>query len=68
MDDPDSHKKPDWRRIGAWLSAIWIGLILVVSEGRIDHPLFAYIFTVPLGAWIVALLVARAVAKWKRRP
>ncbi len=65
--DPEPRARPRWRRIGAWLTASWIALVLVVSEGRITHPLFDYIFTVPLGAWIVALLVARAVARRRRR-
>ena len=65
--DPEPRARPRWRRIGAWLTAAWIALVLVVSEGRITHPLFDYIFMVPLAAWIVALLVARAVARRRNR-
>jgi len=64
--DPDPRARPRWRPIGAWLTAAWFALVLVVSEGRITHPLFDYIFTVPLAAWIVAFLVARVVARRRR--
>jgi hypothetical protein len=67
MDNPETTKIPNWRRVGVWLSALWIGLILVATEGRMDHPLFDYIFTVPLAAWIVAVVAARAVARRKKR-
>ena len=65
--DPDPRARPRWQRIGAWLTALWIAFVLVVSEGSITHPLFDYIFTVPLAAWVVALLVARAAARWRSR-
>ena len=65
--DPEPSARPRWQRIGAWLTAAWIALVLVVGEGGITHPLFDYIFTVPLAAWIVAFLVARAVARRRRR-
>ena len=65
MDNPESKQRPDWRRVVAWLTAIWIGLILVLTKGRMNHPLFDYIFTVPLAAWIVAVVAARAVARRK---
>ena len=48
---------------GYVLTAGWIGFILAASGGDSSHPLFDYIFIVPLAGWIIGMLIARVVAK-----
>jgi len=57
----DFKDRETWTRIGYVLSVIWMVGILVVSGGRVTHPAFDYIFIVPLGGWILGLLIARFV-------
>jgi|GEM_PF-667635 len=49
--------------VGYVLTAGWIGFILAASGGDSSHPLFDYIFIVPLAGWIIGMLIARVVAK-----
>jgi len=62
--------KIDWRSQRLWhtagyvVSAAWMVFVLVVSEGQITHPLFDYIFIVPLGIWIVGLAIARLLRRF----
>lgn len=48
---------------GYILTAAWVGFVLAVSGGDSNHPLFDYIFIVPLAGWIIGMLVARFIAK-----
>jgi len=49
--------------MGYLLTAGWVGIILAASGGDSSHPLFDYIFIVPLAGWIIGMLVARVIAK-----
>jgi hypothetical protein len=49
--------------MGYLLTAGWVGFILAASGGDSNHPLFDYIFIVPLVGWIIGMLVARVIAK-----
>lgn len=49
--------------IGYLLTAGWVGFILAASGGDSNHPLFDYIFIVPLVGWIIGMLVARMMTK-----
>lgn len=57
-----------WHRIGYILSAIWVGGVLYVTDGNVRHPLFNYIFIVPLVGWVVGLLIARLFSRRKQTP
>jgi hypothetical protein len=49
--------------MGYLLTAGWVGFILAASGGDSSHPLFDYIFIVPLVGWIIGMLVARVIVK-----
>ncbi len=49
--------------MGYLLTAGWVGFILAASGGDTNHPLFDYIFVVPLAGWIIGMIVARIIAK-----
>jgi hypothetical protein len=49
--------------MGYLLTAGWVGFILAASGGDSSHPLFDYIFVVPLAGWIIGMLVARIIAR-----
>ena len=56
------HRHPGrsrWRTVGFYLTAAWLLLVAAVSGGDRSHPLFDYIFIVPLAGWIAAVLVNR---------
>jgi hypothetical protein len=42
-------------------------VVLAVTGGRVTHPFFDYIFSVPLVCWIVALIVGRLMAARRGR-
>ncbi len=52
-----------WQGIGYFASAAWMVYVLSASGGDIEHPLFDYIFVVPIGMWAVGLAVAWAIRK-----
>lgn len=56
-------EKPRWMKIGYYLTFGWIGLVLLITHGNRAHPLFDLIFTVPIVAWILAVLIAKFVFK-----
>jgi len=73
MSDPDPSTpdpsaaeapRPWWRdketvhKIGYILSALWMGGIVVATNGDTKHFLFNFIFTVPLAGWIIGLGIA----------
>lgn len=47
--------------MGYLLTAGWVGFILAVSGGDSAHPMFDYIFVVPLVGWIIGMIVARII-------
>ncbi len=61
----DWRDRETWQRIGYTATAAWMLAVLVITGSDVTHPLFDYIFVVPLAGWILGLLVARLVA---RRP
>lgn len=60
-------QRKGWHRVGVWLTAAWILLVLVVSGGRRSHPLMDYIFVVPLAAWVVAVIAERLILRARRK-
>ena len=61
----DGDGRP-WNKIGFGLTAVWMVVVLAVTGGRVTHPFFDYIFSVPLVCWIVALIVGRLIAARRR--
>jgi hypothetical protein len=48
-----------WVVVGWVLSALWVAFVLAYSRGDPRHPLFEFIFVVPLAGWIAAFVVTR---------
>ena len=65
MTPEDGDGRP-WNKICLGLTAVWMVVILAVTGGRVTHPFFDYIFSVPLVCWIVALIVGRLNAARRR--
>lgn len=67
--EPAVSTLPWWRqkepvqKIGYILSALWMGAIVVITNGDTQHFLFNFIFTVPLAGWVIGL----GFAAWLRR-
>ena len=57
-----------WHRIGYAATAIWMIGVLAVTDSDPNHPLFRYIFIVPLGGWLLGILIARFVTPPPDRP
>ena len=55
-----------WTGVGYGLTAAWMVGVLVVTNSDPAHPLFDFIFVVPLIGWIVAIGVQRLARR--RRP
>ena len=75
MEDRDSttsDARPWWRRkepvqrIGYILSGVWMGGIVIVTNGDTGHILFDFIFTVPLAGWIIGLAIAALLRRAER--
>ena len=47
-----------WQTVGLYLTAAWLFFVVAYSGGDRAHPLFTYIFTVPMAAWVAAVAVA----------
>ena len=56
-----------WTKIGYILTAAWMVVMLAITGGDVIHPFFDYIFSVPLGLWIAALVGARLWKAWRGR-
>jgi len=52
-------KRSFWNRLGYVLTAGWIGFVLLATNGDGSAPLFNTIFLVPLGLWLVIVIVRR---------
>jgi len=59
----DLRQRETWVRFGYALSAGWMLLVVVLSGGDPRHPLFIYIFLVPLAGWALALVVEALVRR-----
>jgi len=61
---PDERPPVDWRsrtiwtRLGYIASAAWMLFVVVYTGNDVAHPLFDYIFTVPLVGWGLGLAAA----------
>jgi hypothetical protein len=64
----DLLRKLTWHRIGYILSALWVGGILVATGGNVRHPLFDYIFIVPLAGWAVGLTIGHLLGRARKTP
>ena len=63
-DDPGIPVgRPKWHRVGYALTLAWFVLVLGVTGGDRSHPLHDVIFTAPLAAWIVAIIIDRILAR-----
>ena len=47
-----------WHGIGYAVSAAWMVFVLARTGGDVRHPLFDYLFIVPLGLWGAGIGVA----------
>ena len=57
-----------WHRIGYALTAAWMVYVIYATGKDVEHPLFAYIFVVPLAGWIAGLVVASLIKRRRRAP
>ncbi|MFO0997646.1 MAG: hypothetical protein U1F33_13280 [Alphaproteobacteria bacterium] len=55
-----------WLRIGYILTFAWIIAVYEITNGHSGHPLSRYMFIVPLGGWILGLVIARLVLGKRR--
>ena len=59
----DWRSRTLWQTVGYTLSAAWMLFVLVQTGGNVSHPLFDYIFIVPLVLWSAGLAIAWIVRK-----
>lgn len=52
-----------WHGLGYLVSAGWMLFVVVWTGNDTDHPLFSWIFLVPLGLWIGGVTVAALVSR-----
>jgi hypothetical protein len=55
-----------WSKIAYGLTAAWMIGIVGVTGGDVTHPLFDYIFLVPLAGWVMGLIVQKILEKRRR--
>ncbi|AUG54245.1 hypothetical protein [Thalassospira marina] len=63
---PQDKKLPNghyFKIMGYLLTACWVGYIVMITKGDTSDPMFDYIFSVPLGFWIVGMVIAHFVRK-----
>lgn len=53
---PNGHY---FKIMGYLLTAAWVGYILAISGGDTTHPMFDYIFVVPLAFWIGGMIIGK---------
>ncbi|NIZ00374.1 hypothetical protein [Thalassospira lucentensis] len=67
--NPDAPEKKTlsnaiyFKIMGYLLTAGWVGFILAITGGDTKHPMFDYIFVVPLAGWILGMIIARVIQK-----
>lgn len=59
----DWRSRKLWHGIGYVGSAAWMVYIVMATGNDVSHPLFNYIFIVPLAGWIGGLVAARLLAR-----
>lgn len=52
-----------WKNVGYVLSAIWMIGVLIITGSDTKHPLFQYIFLVPLAGWVLGLMAGAILKK-----
>ncbi len=66
-DAPEAGRAFPWMRIAYAVTAGWMVLVLAATNADPGHPMFAYIFNVPLAAWIGGAVIAWIVRTWRQR-
>ena len=56
-----------WHSVGYVGSAAWMIGVVAITGRDVSHPLFRYVFIVPLAGWIVGLAVARLLSRSRPR-
>jgi len=51
----DWRNKRSWHLAGVILTALWLTGVAIRTGGDPAHPLFTYIFIVPLAGWLLLL-------------
>ena len=59
MPPIDWRSRTTWHAIGYGLTAVWMLLVLVVSGNNPEHPLFTFIFIVPIAGWLIGISIGR---------
>lgn len=62
------RERTTWVRAGWLATALWVIYVLEASRLDRSHPLFNYIFLVPLAGWTLALVLERLVRGRKPKP
>jgi len=65
-DDEQKTLAP-WIKAGYGLTALWMVGVLWITGNDVSHPLYNYIFGVPLAAWIGAVAINHVLKTWRRR-
>ena len=66
-DGRDGRLPIPWSKVGYGLTAAWMVFVLIVTKNDVGHPLFNYIFRVPLVVWVTGLVIAHLVKRLGRR-
>ncbi len=51
-DRPGRHI---WPTVCMYLTAIWLFAVVAITNGDQAHPLYEYIYIVPLAVWLAAI-------------
>jgi hypothetical protein len=60
--------KKTWNVAGYALTAAWIGYVALKSGGDPAHPLFDFIFLVPIALWLVIIVATRLLGAGRPPP
>ena len=52
--------RASWNRAGWVLTALWAIYVVEATRGDSSHPLFRFVFLVPLALWAVLIVARRA--------
>ncbi|MBK8907467.1 MAG: hypothetical protein IPM60_06100 [Rhodospirillales bacterium] len=56
-----------WTKIGYAVTAAWMLFVVVYTGSDPSHPLFSFIFVVPLAGWITVIAAIKIVAAIRAR-
>jgi hypothetical protein len=56
--------KRSWHLAGLILTAAWLTYVGIQTGGDPGHPLFDFIFIVPLVAWLLLVLLGNLLERW----